>query len=540
MRTLASFVLLAALTSCGDDDDRACVPGETSACLGAGRCSGVQICDEFGSAFGACVCDEERDAGPRDASGETDAARDSETSTDAAVPTVLKAFPTAFGAGADVTGGRGGIVIPVTRLDDARDAEGQPVEGTLRYALTRREPRTLVFRVSGIITLGDLDGDGEIDPSESPWPSLLALESADFSNLTVAGQSAPEGGITIRGSIFTSGVSNMIWRYVRVRAAGTEATERFSAITFRDAHDVIVDHVSSAFGGQQALSITAFEGAPPQDAVTLQFSLLGQAKNGSIMGAVNGPGGTTTVHNNMYTHLSHRVPNLAGPQSYEVVNNLVYDWQFRLTNVHNALELNHLNNAYVAGPHTTPNLAQVGHKVHLGVDNTEAARVYTDGNEVSFADGTGWSTWRVFQADDTPAPAAMEASAAFPRHAHPVPLRSPERIRDALPVEVGAFRTLDENGAVVIYRDAVDERFLSEYEAGTSTVYGYNRAEFTFPAPPSSTPYPDSDRDGMPDAWERAHGLDPERADQNGDLDDDGYTNLEEFLNEVDAATVLG
>ena len=44
----------------------------------------------------------------------------------------------------------------------------------------------------------------------------------------------------------------------------------------------------------------------------------------------------------------------------------------------------------------------------------------------------------------------------------------------------------------------------------------------------------DTDRDGMPDAWETANGLNPSNAaDRNADADGDGYTNLEEYLNSL-------
>ena len=41
--------------------------------------------------------------------------------------------------------------------------------------------------------------------------------------------------------------------------------------------------------------------------------------------------------------------------------------------------------------------------------------------------------------------------------------------------------------------------------------------------------------DGMPTYWELQHGLDPNARDNNGDFDSDGYTNLEEYLNEIAA-----
>lgn len=453
------------------------------------------------------------------------------------LPQELKAFPTAFGAGAHVTGGRGGQVIQVTRRDDARDGEGNPVEGTFRYALTREFPRTVVFRVSGTIVLGDLDGDGQIDGDGRP--DLLALESGSFSDLTVAGQTAPEGGVTIKGALYFSGVNNVIWRYVRLRQSETEPLAMFAAFTSRDGSGIILDHISSAYGGQQAASITNFAEGPEQGGATLQFSLLALANNGSIMGAVGGPGGTTTVHNNMYTHLSHRVPNLAGAQSFEVINNITYDWRFRLINVHDVQDVNHMNNAYIAGPNTGNNLAAIGHKVNLGVEGTENARIYTDGNYISFApDGADqWGAWGVFLEDGTPAPDSMNAIEPFARHPHPVPLRSVAQILESLPGEVGAFRTLDERGRVVSYRDALDVRLLDEFEAGTSTVNGRPSGPFEFPELPDSMPYLDTDADGMPDAWEQLHGHDLNVADGADDADADGYTNLEEFLNQVDTVT---
>ena len=48
------------------------------------------------------------------------------------------------------------------------------------------------------------------------------------------------------------------------------------------------------------------------------------------------------------------------------------------------------------------------------------------------------------------------------------------------------------------------------------------------------TPYKDTDKDGMPDEWEEKYGLNPNKAsDANGDLNGDGYTNIEEYINGV-------
>ncbi len=47
---------------------------------------------------------------------------------------------------------------------------------------------------------------------------------------------------------------------------------------------------------------------------------------------------------------------------------------------------------------------------------------------------------------------------------------------------------------------------------------------------PDNPVFADTDRDGMDDAWELAHGLDSQRDDRKGDLDGDGVPNIREFL----------
>jgi hypothetical protein len=81
-------------------------------------------------------------------------------------------------------------------------------------------------------------------------------------------------------------------------------------------------------------------------------------------------------------------------------------------------------------------------------------------------------------------------------------------------------------------RDAVDGRIIKDVREGRTRLINDPAEVGGWPELPPGTPPPDSDHDGMPDAWEVAHGFRPDHAaDGNGDADQDGYTNLEEFLN---------
>jgi hypothetical protein len=83
-------------------------------------------------------------------------------------------------------------------------------------------------------------------------------------------------------------------------------------------------------------------------------------------------------------------------------------------------------------------------------------------------------------------------------------------------------------------RDPVDRRVIEGVEKGTGRIIDSTRQVGGWPAMQSAPPPADGDADGMPDAWEKAHGLDPRDAgDGSRDRDGDGYTNVEEYLNEL-------
>ena len=86
---------------------------------------------------------------------------------------------------------------------------------------------------------------------------------------------------------------------------------------------------------------------------------------------------------------------------------------------------------------------------------------------------------------------------------------------------------LSHAGATLPSRDAVDRRVIANVQLGKFGLINSQTDVGGWPALQSTAPLPDSDNDGMPDEWESRHGI----TDHSADPDNDGYTNIEEFLN---------
>lgn len=416
------------------------------------------------------------------------------------------AFPGAEGAGAHSLGGRGGRVLRVTTLAD----DGP---GSLRAAVETRGPRTIVFDIGGTIEL------------RSP----LRIREG---RVTVAGQTAPGGGITLRDQPLLIEADDVVVRFIRARLGDSTRVEA-DALSIVRGRRIVVDHVSASWSVDETLSAGS-PGTDPEGGVrdvTVQWSIISESLNGS--GHAKGTHGYGSLiragfgarlswHHNLWAHHSARMPrpgNYNGPDLdptgplMEFRSNVFYNWGGTRSG-YNADEATHIaynfiDNSYVAGPNSTRPVA-----FH---ESNRLARAFFAGNSMNGSiPADPWSL-------------VTGVAVAANRLAAPVevaPVR-PDPAASALE------RVLAGAGASRV-RDAVDARVVASVRAGGGTIIDSQSEVGGWPELERGTPWRDGDGDGLPDDWERRNRLDPGNpADGNGDADRDGYTNLEEWLAEL-------
>ena len=411
----------------------------------------------------------------------------------------VRACPGAEGFGARVTGGRGGAVIKVTTLD----ASGP---GSLQAALDTPGPRIVVFAVSGVI-----DAD------------ILEIPHGD---LTLAGQTAPGGGITIRGRLYgayDTSVGNMIIRHLRIRPEydGSDAAQ-FDGIQFSRNHHLIFDHVSISGGVDETVDLFEARDVSFQWS-TVEFSHQG---NGHNYGLINGPEGVRlSVHHTLFAHHLNRTPAIAnGPA--EMIN--VVDYNVRHGFVHhnpNSGPFNLVGNYFKDGADDTI--------FPFFFDDTHAddLRYYLDDNHVEGSDSScgdgpitdAWAQCENLSADEVHRAAALHDFADAGDSYRPVTID---------PVHDAYAEVLQHAGALP--RDVVTRTAVMDTIDGTGSWGHFYPTDLMEGLTPGSPPE-DADDDGMPDAWEDMHGLNPADGGDHGTVMPSGYTAIEQYINELAA-----
>ena len=226
------------------------------------------------------------------------------------VSAYLPSFPGAEGYGAVSIGGRGGRVIKVTNLNDSG-------AGSLREALTASGPRIVIFTVSGTITL-----NSNINIT-NPY-------------LTVAGQTAPGEGITIKHADIRVLTDDVIIRYLRVRNGPGDTNPddgNRDNISVNTANRVIIDHCSVSWSTNENTNVYNSHD------ITFQWNLIGEGLYSSthpdgihghamLVYRTNTIDGTTnlSVHHNLMAHNFFRNPEVQTGEPFEYVNNVVYNY----------------------------------------------------------------------------------------------------------------------------------------------------------------------------------------------------------------------
>jgi hypothetical protein len=426
------------------------------------------------------------------------------------------AFPGAEGFGRFARGGRGGAVCHVTTLAD----EGA---GSLRDCVSAGD-RTVVFDVSGWITLSKNLG-------------------ITVDRLTLAGQTAPGGGIGIRGQKLSIGGSDIVMRFLRVRRGIVKTTDRNDAMSVSSkSNRVIIDHCSIGFGTDENLSMPGDEGVGPRH-LTVQWTVIawGLQRNNHSAGSLLTANGTT-IHHSVYAFNGTRNPK-ARSQDGEVldfVNNVVYGWNapdpvgeeqgwsiskqaFLLADTANGQHrANAVGNYFVAhGERAAEQAFGSGSKNEAGMPTFQ---LYFEDN---LLDGNANGQLDVSKSDWSMVGTAEQLPARLP---------APQVCTHS--ASEGYEQVLERVGATVPARDEVDAALVAAIRAQSGTkiqdesvlnVGAEGYGELAAGSAPA-----DSDGDGMPDAWETQRGLSAQNAgDGAADDDNDGYTNLEAYLNEL-------
>lgn len=426
----------------------------------------------------------------------------------------LPAFPGAMGFGALARGGRGPDGTPASgrRVIFVDTVEDGDHPGTFRYAVMQPGPRFVLFRTAGDLVL---TRDLEI---RQPY-------------LTIAGQSAPYGGICVRNAATHNRptmrvlTGDVVIRHLRARHGQTAAHSPSNVCLFigEGSHDVIVDHSSFSWA-DEGLVVTGYNAHD----VTIQWCIIAEALNSASHARALNHTYEKPEHRrisdlfNLMAHVQFRVPQIA-TFDVEVIGNVIHHTLDQAMNVNanpnsgGKVYLNDMTARFIDN-----HLSRIpkGRAVKLSPEHGAGTKLHVRGNiDPYFRLGDSAdqretldpSQWHHF----SPTPDVF----AMP----PIPVVSAGAADARARVLAGA-------GATMPIRDAVDSRLVAQVSSGTGNVIRHENEVGGYPdlrllgAPP----LPDRNLDGIPNAWARQHGR-PAAL----DLAPTGYTWLETYLNDI-------
>lgn len=417
----------------------------------------------------------------------------------------LPAFPQAEGFGAYTPGGRGGKVFAVTTLED-NEPDEPVLPGSLREAATAAGPRIVVFAVAGNILLKT-----KLEVTE-PY-------------LTVAGQTAPGGGICLTGGGLIIATHDVILRHLRLRPAGKGSPDALSLV---HAQNVLVDHCSMSFSGDELCAATK-----QCSDVTVQWCLLSEPLNrrGHAQPVVLS-GRRISFHHNVIADGDRCNPKVGEDGPIDIRNNLIVNWQSQAAGG-DAARVNVVGNVLRPGADTRARGGPDAATAFWMHDSAPPGCLYAAENVMEGdAAGTG-DNWRLVAPVSSKQLQAMTAKEFTARYRAERPFAAEEIATE--PAAEASAKALQFAGATLPQRDAIDARVLAAIAAGKGRIIREADDVGGLAKLAAGKADDDRDGDGMPNDWENRFGLNSSDAnDGPADRDGDGYTNVEEFLNGTD------
>ncbi len=471
------------------------------------------------------------------------------------------AFPGAEGYGRFSRGGRGGVVIEVTNLMDYDSSIGEAaIPGSYRAAIEATGPRTIVFRVSGLIRL--------------KRPCVINNING---YLTIAGQTAPGEGICLANwRAGMSSCTDVTMRFMRCRL-GDAAQQAMDGIGLGNSTHSVIDHCSISWTMDEASSSRQSGGVGGGSAmISFQHNLISEplqhsyhynASNRTLYEqhafAASISGEIGSYHHNLLAHSTDRNWSLAGgldqsskyAGSLDIRNNVIYNWIGRTTDG-GVARCNYVSNYYKPygpNPYATWLLkldainTNWGNEYYYFAGNVMEGKTYFTNNWMtgSFYNGTAVQAQVQTNAEIFPSYVISQtASNAYKYVLSDVGCNQP--VPDVIDRRVigetldGSTHYMGTNGNPYVINGIVQPASSPNYpgivDSQTDVHDATNSANYPWPAYATFNVEVDSDHDGMPDWWELAKGLNPNSSpgdfsDSNADPDGDGYSNIEDYLN---------
>ena len=478
------------------------------------------------------------------------------------------AFPGAEGHGRYATGGRGGKIIHVTNLNDSGT-------GSFRQAVSGSEKKIVVFDVGGVIALRSNVNIG--------------------ANTTIEGQTAPAPGITLRYYTVNPAGNNIIMRFIRLRRGQEkDVNDGADASTARHYTNLMLDHCSFSWSIDEVASFY------DNNNFTMQWCTIGESLNNAGHGkGAHGYGGIwggklASFHHNLILHVNNRSPRFNGARyNWEGFTSNTkyseYQWQnavqaenvdFRNCVVYNCGNgcyggpgggyINMVNNYFKSGPAATTNrltTVTVGASANsegYPIYWTMTSRYYLSGNQIDDIANAGWS---YMSYDSGTYTINGQRCSTDPNHYYgenvtyyknsagkdcvPIKLEEPAPMGDVTTHSaIKAYEKVLGYAGASLNQDDVDSRYVYETENATALysgsitgkpgridvvadVNGYTESNFGTGQRASSF---DTDKDGIPDAWELENDLNPNNAADASLYTIDPakyYTNIEVYCNSL-------